>query len=213
MILDRETARKTAEFLLQIKAIKLQPQEPFTWASGWKSPIYCDSRLSLSYPPIRTFLRDEMAKAILKEYGMPNAIAGVATGAIALGGGVAEKLDLPFVYVRSRAKEHGRRNQIEGHLECAQNVVIVEDLISTGMSSLAAHSALKAAEVNVMGMAAIFTYGFGVAEQNFAEAGCKLLTLSDYHHLLERAEELGYIRSSELATLRRWREQPERWGQ
>ncbi|MCE2496417.1 MAG: orotate phosphoribosyltransferase [Flavobacteriales bacterium] len=212
MILDRETARKTAEFLLQIKAIKLQPNDPFTWASGWKSPIYCDNRLSLSYPPIRTYLRDEMAKAILTQYGTPNVIAGVATGAIAIGVLVAEKLNLPFVYKRSKSKEHGRQNQIEGHLERAQNVVIVEDLISTGMSSLAAHKALREADANVMGMAAIFTYGFDVAKQNFDEAGCDLVTLSDYGHLLERAEELDYVREQELETLRQWRANPESWG-
>ena len=212
MILDRETARKTAEFLLQIKAIKLQPNDPFTWASGWKSPIYCDNRLSLSYPPIRTYLRDEMAKAILTQYGTPNVIAGVATGAIAIGVLVAEKLNLPFVYKRSKSKEHGRQNQIEGHLERAQNVVIVEDLISTGMSSLAAHKALREADANVMGMAAIFTYGFDVAKQNFDEAGCDLVTLSDYGHLLERAEESDYVREQELETLRQWRANPESWG-
>jgi len=212
MILDRETARKTAEFLLQIKAIKLQPNDPFTWASGWKSPIYCDNRLSLSYPPIRTYLRDEMAKAILTQYGTPNVIAGVATGAIAIGVLVAEKLNLPFVYKRSKSKEHGRQNQIEGHLERAQNVVIVEDLISTGMSSLAAHKALREADANVMGMAAIFTYGFDVAKQNFDEAGCDLVTLSDYGHLLERAEESDYVREQELETLGQWRANPESWG-
>lgn len=212
MILDRETAKKTAEFLLQIKAIKLQPNDPFTWASGWKSPIYCDNRLSLSYPPIRTYLRDEMAKAILTQYGTPNVIAGVATGAIAIGALVAEKLNLPFVYIRAKSKEHGRQNQIEGHLERAQNVVIVEDLISTGMSSLAAHKALREADANVMGMAAIFTYGFDVAKQNFEDAGCDLVTLSDYAHLLERAEELDYIREQELETLREWRANPGNWG-
>ena len=213
MILDREAAKNTAEFLLQIKAIKRQPSDPFTWASGWKSPIYCDNRLSLSYPPIRTYLSYEMAKAILTQYGTPNVIAGVATGAIAIGALVAEKLNLPFVYIRSKSKAHGRQNQIEGHLERGQNVVIIEDLISTGMSSLAAYGALKEAEANIMGMAAIFTYGFDVAKQNFEDAGCDLVTLSDYHHLLERAEELDYVRENELETLKEWRTAPDQWGQ
>lgn len=212
MILDREAAKKTAEFLLQIKAIKLQPSDPFTWASGWKSPIYCDNRLSLSYPPVRTYLRDEMAKAIQTQYGTPNVIAGVATGAIAIGALVAEKMNLPFVYIRSKSKEHGRQNQIEGHLERGQNVVIVEDLISTGMSSLAAHKALREAQANVMGMAAIFTYGFDIAKQNFEDADCDLVTLSDYQHLLERAGELDYIREQELEALRQWRANPSEWG-
>lgn len=213
MILDRETAKKTAEFLLQIKAIKLQPNDPFTWASGWKSPIYCDNRLSLSYPPIRTYLRDEMAKAILTHYGTPNVIAGVATGAIAIGALVAEKLNVPFIYIRSKSKDHGRQNLIEGHLDRGQSVVIVEDLISTGMSSLAAFSALKEVEANVMGMAALFTYGFPVADENFKNASCDLVTLSDYLHLLERAQELQYIQSNEIELLNQWRSNPSSWGQ
>lgn len=211
MIFDKEIARQTAEQLLQIKAIKLQPHEPFTWASGWKSPIYCDNRVSLSYPQVRNFLRENLVKAILSQYGKPNVIAGVATGAIAIGVLVAQELGLPFVYVRPEAKSHGRKNQIEGQLEKRQSVVVVEDLISTGGSSLKAVEALKAENANVLGMAALFTYGFPVAEENFKQAGCDLVTLSDYEHLLEEVNSKGYMDERTLHTLKGWRANPGDW--
>jgi len=163
MIINTETAKKTSELLLQIKAIKLNPQDPYLWASGWKSPIYCDNRIVLSFPLIRNYVREEMARFIEDEYGKPDVIAGVATGAIGIGILVAHLLDLPFVYVRPEAKKHGRQNQIEGFIEKNQNVVVVEDLISTGKSSLNAVRALKKANVNVKGMVAIFSYGFKIA--------------------------------------------------
>ena len=167
MIFNKSTAKKTAEVLLQINAIKLNPKNPFTWASGWKSPIYCDNRLVLSFPVVRNYIKEEIAKNIELEFGKPDVIAGVATGAIGIGALVAEYLGLPFVYVRPEAKKHGRQNQIEGFIEKGQNVVVVEDLISTGKSSLVAVDALKAAEVNVKGMVAIFTYGFDISKENF----------------------------------------------
>lgn len=213
MILDPETARKTAEFLLQIKAIKLQPSAPFTWASGWKSPIYCDNRLTLSYPAIRNFIRIQMAKQIENRYGKPDVIAGVATGAIALGVLVAEEMNLPFVYIRAKAKEHGRQNLIEGHLEKGQKVVVVEDLISTGGSSLSAVEALREEGAKVLGMMGIFTYGFDVATENFTKSKTELLTLSDYNHLLEHALKTGYVSESDKNLLQSWRTNPNTWGQ
>jgi len=211
MIFDGETARLTAEQLLQIKAIKLQPEEPFTWASGWKSPIYCDNRITLSYPKVRNFLRENLVKAIHEHYGKPNVIAGVATGAIAMGVLVAQEMGLPFVYVRPEAKSHGRKNQIEGHLEGVQNVVVVEDLVSTGGSSLKAVDALRESGANVLGMAALFTYGFPIAEQNFENANCQLLTLSDYEHLIDQVNSQGYINEETLETLKKWRQDPAKW--
>ena len=163
MILNKDTAKKTAELLLRVKAIKLNPSTPFNWASGWKSPIYCDNRVTLSYPPVRIFLKEEIAKIVEKEFGKPDVIAGVATGAIAIGVLVAQELGVPFIYVRPEPKKHGRKNQIEGHLESGQNVVVIEDLISTGTSSLNAVAALKEAGALVKGMVAIFTYGFDLA--------------------------------------------------
>ncbi|MGB0777318.1 MAG: orotate phosphoribosyltransferase [Flavobacteriaceae bacterium] len=213
MILDKDTANKTAELLLQIKAIKLSPKEPFTWASGWKSPIYCDNRLSLSYPTIRNFIKTELVRLIEDKYGKPDVIAGVATGAIAIGVLVAQEMGLPFVYIRPEAKKHGRQNQIEGHLEKGSNVVVVEDLISTGGSSLKAVEALKLAEVNVKGMVAIFTYGFDLSETNFKNARVELATLSNYDHLIEEAIDKGYVGSNELETLKNWRIEPSKWNQ
>jgi len=212
MILDKETAKKTAELLLQINAIKLQPQEPFTWASGWKSPIYCDNRITLSYPAIRNYLHQEMAKQVEEIYGKPDAIAGVATGAIGIGMLVADYLNLPFVYIRPEAKKHGRQNKIEGHLEPGSSVVVIEDLISTGMSSLKAVDALKEAEANVKGMLAIFTYGFEKSVAAFKEADVTLHTLSDYSHLLEQAADTKYITEEEQTTLENWRKDPANWG-
>jgi orotate phosphoribosyltransferase len=212
MIFDKNTAKKTAELLLQINAIKLQPQEPFTWASGWKSPIYCDNRITLSFPPIRNYLREQFAKHIEKEYGKPDVIAGVATGAIGIGILVAEYLGVPFVYVRPEAKKHGRQNQIEGFIQKGQNVVVVEDLISTGKSSLNAVNALKAAEVNVKGMVAIFSYNFDISKENFTNANVNLHTLSNYENLLEQALDTNYITTAELETLEDWRKDPSNWN-
>lgn len=212
MIFDKNTAKKTAELLLQINAIKLQPQEPFTWASGWKSPIYCDNRITLSFPPIRNYLREQFAKHIELEYGKPDVIAGVATGAIGIGILVAEYLSVPFVYVRPEAKKHGRQNQIEGFIQKGQNVVVVEDLISTGKSSLNAVKALNEAEMNVKGMVAIFSYNFDIAKENFENAGVDLHTLSNYENLLEQALDTNYITSTELETLENWRKDPANWN-
>jgi len=212
MIFNKETAKKTAELLLQINAIKLQPQDPFTWASGWNSPIYCDNRIVLSYPLIRNYIREQISKFIEQEYGKPDVIAGVATGAIGIGMLVASYLGLPFVYVRPEAKKHGRQNQIEGYIEKGQNVVVVEDLISTGKSSLNAVKALKDAEVNVKGMVAIFTYGFNVAENNFNKNNITLHTLSNYNNVLEQALETNYISEKQLKTLSSWNENPSEWN-
>jgi len=213
MILNKDTAKKTAELLLKVKAIKLNPSDPFTWASGWKSPIYCDNRVTLSYPPVRVFLKEEIAKIVEKEYGKPDVIAGVATGAIAIGILVAQELGVPFIYVRPEPKSHGRKNQIEGHLESGQNVVVIEDLISTGNSSLNAVAALKEAGAVVKGMVAIFTYGFEVATENFKEKNIDLVTLSNYDNLLEQALESSYISEKELSTLHEWRRDPSAWKQ
>ena len=212
MILSPETARQTAAHLLQIKAIKLQPENPFTWASGWKSPIYCDNRLTLSYPEIRKYLAKQMAAQIRSLYPEVDVIAGVATGAIALGILVAEEMNLPFVYIRGKAKEHGRQNQIEGQIDPGQKAVVIEDLISTGGSSLQAVEALREADVTVLGMLGIFTYGFPVAEENFMNANCALHTLSDYPHLLEQAKASGYILADQVAVLQTWRQAPDKWG-
>jgi orotate phosphoribosyltransferase len=213
MIKNKDTAKKTAELLLQIKAIKLQPNDPFTWASGWKSPIYCDNRTTLSFPPIRNYLRENLAQIIEEEYGKPDVIAGVATGAIAIGVLVAQYLNVPFIYVRPEPKSHGRKNQIEGFLEKNKNVVVVEDLISTGKSSLNAVKALKEEGATVKGMVAIFNYGFDVADENFKKEKVKLTTLSDYDHLLEQTYDTNYISKNELETLKQWRENPAKWNQ
>jgi orotate phosphoribosyltransferase len=212
MIFNKDTAEKTAELLLQINAIKLNPRNPFTWASGWQSPIYCDNRLILSFPLIRNYVRDEFAKNIEKQFGKPDVIAGVATGAIGIGILVAESMGLPFVYVRPEAKKHGRQNQVEGFLQKGQNVVIVEDLISTGNSSLLAVEALRAAGANIKGMAAIFTYGFDVATENFKNANVDLLTLSNYQNLLNLAVAKRYITEEEEQTLRDWNSRPSTWS-
>jgi orotate phosphoribosyltransferase len=212
MIFNKNVAKKTAEVLLQVNAIKLSPKEPFTWASGWKSPIYCDNRIVLSFPPIRNYIREKMAKHIERHYGKPDVIAGVATGAIGIGALVAEYLGLPFVYVRPEPKKHGRQNQIEGFIQKGQNVVVVEDLISTGKSSLNAVKALKAAEVNVKGMIAIFSYGFDVAKDNFEKENVTLHTLSNYENLLEQALDTRYITKKELETLSDWNANPSEWN-
>jgi len=212
MIFNKDTAEKTAELLLQINAIKLNPKNPFTWASGWQSPIYCDNRLILSFPAIRNFVREEFSKHIEKEFGKPDVIAGVATGAIGIGMLVAEYMGLPFVYVRPEPKKHGRQNQVEGFLQKGQNVVVVEDLISTGNSSLLAVEALKEAGANIKGMVAIFTYGFDIAKENFKNANIELNTLADYSHLLELAVSKNYITEKELKTLQEWQVSPSTWS-
>jgi orotate phosphoribosyltransferase len=211
MIKNKDTAKKTAELLLQIKAIKLQPNDPFTWASGWNSPIYCDNRTVLSYPRIRTYLRENLAKIIELEYGKPDVIAGVATGAIAIGVLVAQHLNVPFIYVRPEPKKHGRKNQIEGYLEKNKNVVVIEDLISTGKSSLNAVRALKEEGAEVKGMVAIFSYGFDIANENFTKENVKLNTLSDYDHVLEQSLDSNFISENELKTLQKWRSNPGAW--
>ena len=212
MIFDKNTAKKTAELLLTIKAIKLNPDEPFEWASGWKSPIYCDNRITLSYVMIRNFLREQLSKVVVEKHGQPDVIAGVATGAIAIGVLVAQELGVPFVYVRPEPKKHGRKNQIEGFLDNGQNVVVIEDLISTGKSSLNAVEALKEAGARVKGMVAIFSYGFDLAEANFKDANVELTTLSDYENLLEQALETNFIDNKRLRTLQSWRDDPANWG-
>ncbi len=212
MIFNTDTAEKTAELLLQINAIKLNPSKPFLWASGWHSPIYCDNRLTLSFPAIRNYIRDEFSKQITSLYGKPDVIAGVATGAIGIGILVAEELSLPFVYVRPEPKKHGRQNQVEGFLQKGQNVVVVEDLISTGNSSLLAVEALKEAGANVKGMVAIFSYGFDVATENFKNANVNLNTLSNYENLLNLAVEKKYITEEEQITLQEWRKSPSTWN-
>ncbi|MDF2437046.1 MAG: orotate phosphoribosyltransferase [Bacteroidota bacterium] len=212
MILNDESALKVAEFLLQVKAIKLQPNKPFTWASGWKSPIYCDNRVTLSYPKVRTYIRQQFVNAINEKYAKPDVIAGVATGGIAQGALVAQELGLPFVYIRSEAKKHGLSNLIEGVVEKGQSVVVIEDLISTGGSSLKAVEALREAGCEVKGMAAIFTYGFKNAEDNFKTAKCKLLTLSNYDTLVKQALQSKYITEKDLKSLQEWRLNPAEWG-
>lgn len=212
MTFDKETAKKTAELLLQINAIKLQPNTPFTWASGWKSPIYCDNRILLSFPSARHYIKETMAKHIENQYGKPDVIAGVATGAIGIGVLVAECLDLPFVYVRPEIKSHGRQNKIEGNLKKGQSVVVIEDLISTGNSSLNAVKTLQQADADVKGMAAIFSYGFEVAANNFSKEKVTLHTLSNYQILLEQALETKYITQNQQDILALWNANPSQWN-
>ena len=207
-----DTAYKVAEFLLQIKAIKLQPENPFTWASGLKSPIYCDNRKTLSYPKIRNYIRQHFVQTINNHFPMPDLIAGVATGGIAIGVLVAQEMGLPFVYVRSEEKKHGLTNMIEGHFESGQNVVVIEDLISTGGSSLKAVDALREKGCLVKGMAAIFTYGFEESVQNFKKAKCRLETLTNYDALIETAVKKEYINEKDLDSLKKWRQKPKTWA-
>jgi orotate phosphoribosyltransferase len=213
MFTNNETEQQVAEFLLQIKAIKLQPNNPFTWASGWKSPIYCDNRITLSFPTIRTYIRQQLSSAIQEKFGAVGCIAGVATAGIPQGALVAQELGLPFIYVRSKAKEHGTGSLIEGEISTDKRVVVIEDLISTGKSSLQAVTALRDAGYNVAGLAAIFSYGFDVAEENFKAAKCPYVTLSNYTALLKYAEEKQYISAGDIEVLKQWREQPSTWGQ
>jgi orotate phosphoribosyltransferase len=208
-----DSSLKVAEFLLQIKAIKLQPNDPFTWASGWKSPIYCDNRKTLSYPKIRTYIRQEFVKKIAEEFGKPDVIVGVATGGIAHGVLVAQELGVAFAYVRSSVKAHGLQNMVEGVIEPGQSVVVIEDLVSTGNSSLTAVSALREKGCEIKGMASIFTYGFDVALEQFKAAKCPLISLTDYNTLITQALTSKYISVEDLESLRDWRKNPAVWGQ
>ncbi len=207
-----DVSREVADHLMQIKAIKLQPANPFTWASGWKSPIYCDNRKTLSFPEVRKFIADSFANRVRDLFSDATVVAGVATGAIAHGVLVAERLGLPFIYVRSSSKGHGLGNQIEGAYSAGDKAVVIEDLISTGGSSLSAVEALRKAGCEVVGMAAIFTYGFDKAVKAFEKADCKLTTLSDYDTLTREAAASGYIGEEELETLENWRVDPSSWG-
>ena len=197
--------------LLKVKAIKLQPNDPFTWASGWKSPFYCDNRKTLSFPGLRNFVKLELVHAVLEHFPQAEAVAGVATGAIAQGALVADALNLPFVYVRSKAKDHGMQNLIEGELPAGSKVVVVEDLISTGGSSLKAVEALRQYGCEVIGMVASYTYGFPVATQAFKDANVSLVTLTDYEHVVEEALRTGYIAEKDVAVLNEWRANPAEW--
>ncbi len=208
-----DSAHKIAEFLLQIKAIKLQPENPFTWASGWKSPIYCDNRKTLSYPSIRTFIRQQFVNEINDKYSKPDVIAGVATGGIAQGALIAQDMGLPFVYVRSEAKKHGLTNLVEGVIEEGQSVVVIEDLISTGGSSIKAIEALRAQGCQVKGMVAIFTYGFDEAVANFKNINCQSTSLCDYNTLLDVAVKHNYITENDVESLNQWRISPSTWKQ
>lgn len=211
MISNTDRALKVAEFLLQVKAVKLQPKNPFTWASGWNSPIYCDNRITLSFPNIRTFIRQAYSSVILEEFGKPDIIAGVATGGIAQGALIAQELGLPFIYVRSSAKGHGMGNQIEGFYEEGQKVVVIEDLISTGGSSIKAIEALKEGGLDVKGLVATFTYGFKLAEENFKEINCPFVSLTNYDILLQQALKKKYITDKDIESLKEWKEEPESW--
>ncbi|MCR4827838.1 MAG: orotate phosphoribosyltransferase [Bacteroidales bacterium] len=208
-----DNAEQISTFLLQVKAVKLNNENPFTWASGRKSPIYCDNRVTLSYPDIRTFIRQRFVDMIVENYGDVDVIAGVATGGIAQGALVAQELGKPFVYVRSEEKKHGLTNQIEGEIHSGQTVVVVEDLVSTGKSSLIAVHALREKGCVVKGMVAIFTYGLEVAARNFADANVELHTLTDYETLIKVAAEKEYVRDDELLSLTKWRENPELWSE
>ncbi|MDX5423542.1 MAG: orotate phosphoribosyltransferase [Hymenobacteraceae bacterium] len=208
----KNTAHQVAAFLLETEAVKLRPEQPFKWSSGWNSPIYCDNRVTLSFPYIRSYIKQQLAELIKESYSEAEAIAGVATAGIAQGALVADLLEMPFLYVRPEPKKHGMGNQIEGRLLEGQKVVLIEDLISTGGSSLKAAAAVQAAGAEVVGMAAIFTYGFAVAEENFRKAGIPLHCLSNYDALTEAALDNGYIPESAMETLADWRKSPETWG-
>lgn len=209
---EQETSMALASFLLQIKAIKLNPANPFTWASGLKSPIYCDNRVTLSYPQVRTFIREGFKNMCLDKFGTPDVIAGVATGGIPQGALVAQELGLPFVYVRSEKKSHGMNNQVEGIINSGQSVVIIEDLVSTGKSSLNAVEALREKSAVIKGMLAIFTYGMDIAAENFKKNKCELFTLTNYDALIKKAAEENYIRENDLASLMEWKKDPQAWS-
>ena len=212
MIVKEETALKIAEFLLQIKAIKLNVKQPFTWASGWKSPIYCDNRITLSYPTIRNYIRQQFVEIITEEFGDIDVVAGVATGGIPHGVLVAQDLGLPFAYVRGSKKDHGLNKRIEGIIESGQSVILIEDLISTGGSSMRAVEAVKETGASIKALLSIFTYGIKVAEDRCRESKCNFYTLSNYDHLLTQAVQDGYIREEDLVVLEKWREDPGNWG-
>ena len=212
MVLDKKVAEQTVNFLTQINAIKLNTKNPFTWTSGIKSPIYCDNRLVLSYPKIREFISDSMTHIITNKYGSDISIAGVATGAIAVGAMISERLNVPYAYVRPEPKGHGLRNQIEGNIEEKSNVVVIEDLISTGKSSLSAINALKSEGINVMGMLSIFSYNFDFANKKFTDEKVTINSLADYNTLVEVIESNGDLNNDEITRLKKWREDPENWG-
>jgi orotate phosphoribosyltransferase len=213
MFNNPETEKQVAEFLLQIKAIKLQPNNPFTWASGWKSPIYCDNRITLSHPTIRTYIRQQLSLLVQEVFGPAvSCIAGVATAGIPQGVLVAQDLGLPFIYVRSKPKDHGTGNLIEGDVLTGKRVVVIEDLISTGKSSLQAVEALRDAGYDVAGLAAIFSYGFDIAADNFKQANCPFVTMSNYNALIKYASENQYISAEDVKVLKQWREDPANWG-
>ena len=211
MIYDIDIAKQVAKSLLQINAIILQPNNPFKWAAGWNSPIYCDNRKTLSYPEIRNYIRQGLSAIVKNHYKSANVIAGVATAGIPHGALVAEELGLPFIYVRAKAKEHGKQNQIEGYFEQGQSVVLVEDLISSGKSSLEAANILRESGMHVKGMVSIFTYGFDAAKENFKANDCEYVSLCDYNTLLPQAIESQYIEEKDLTILKQWRENPSMW--
>lgn len=212
MIINQEIAHKLSSYLLQIKAIQIQTANPFQWASGWFSPIYCDNRKTLSHPNIRKYIKKELSELIKSQHANVEIIAGVATGAIAVGALVADELNLPMIYVRSASKGHGLGNQIEGDLGVGKNVVVIEDLISTGMSSLNAVKCLREADFNVLGMASIFTYGFDLAKENFKQEQCTVHSLADYNIMLDAALADKYINESEVEVLKSWRKDPSNWN-
>ena len=211
MVNYHEEAKQIANQLLQIKAIILQPNNPFTWASGWKSPIYCDNRKTLSFPNIRTHIRMKICEIVKEKYPHVNVIAGVATGGIAIGCLIAEELGLPFIYVRSSNKEHGKQNLIEGYYDSGQSVVVIEDLISSGNSSLAAVEALKDKGLNIKGLISIFTYSFDEADKNFKKQDCEKTSLCDYQTLIDEAVKSNYIDNKDLEVLKKWRKDPKNW--
>ena len=212
MVNYHEEAKQIANHLLQIKAIILQPNNPFTWASGWKSPIYCDNRKTLSFPKIRTHIRIKICEIIKEKYPHVNVIAGVATGGIAIGALIAEELGLPFIYVRASNKEHGKKNLIEGYYDSGQSVVVIEDLISSGKSSLAAVEALREEDLNVKGLISIFTYSFEEANKNFNKYSCEKTSLCDYETLIDEALKSNYIDQKDLSILKNWRKDPKNWS-
>lgn len=208
----KETAKIVAKKLLEVNAIKLNVETPFTWASGWKSPIYCDNRLSLSYPGVRTYIKDQLVKTIQENFKEVEAIVGVATAGIPQGALVADTLNVPFIYVRSKPKGHGMENLIEGKITTGQKVVVIEDLVSTGRSSLKVVEALKISKFSVLGMVSIFTYGFSIAEENFTKENIRLISLSSYSELIEEALKLNYVTQEQISSLKKWRENPATWG-
>ncbi|MCK5700460.1 MAG: orotate phosphoribosyltransferase [Cyclobacteriaceae bacterium] len=208
----KDTAKIVAKKLLEISAIKLNVENPFSWASGWKSPIYCDNRLSLSYPEVRTYIKNQLANTIKENFDEVEAIAGVATAGIPQGALVADALNIPFIYVRSKPKGHGMENLIEGKITAGQKVVVIEDLVSTGGSSLKAIEALKKSEFSVLGMVSIFTYGFPIAEENFTKEKVKLISLSSYTELIDEALNLNFVTQEQISDLKKWRENPATWG-